>query len=42
MRLPLWIKQLLCRHDWLLSRYVNIATGEGLGNLCAKCGKWKP
>ena len=37
-----WIRQMFCRHDWLRSRYVNIATGENLGCLCTKCGKWKP
>jgi len=37
-----FIKRLLCRHDWLMSRYVNIATGENLGCICTKCGKWRP
>ena len=37
-----WIKELLCHHNWLRSRYVNIATGKNLGCVCTKCGKWKP
>ena len=42
--MSLWAKlrQMFCRHDWLRSRYVNIATNENLGVLCLKCGKWKP
>lgn len=37
-----WLKQLLCRHEWKRSRFVNIQTGENLGCLCFKCGAWKP
>jgi len=33
------IRQMFCRHDWIMSRYVNIATGENLGSICTKC--WK-
>jgi hypothetical protein len=35
------LRQMLCRHDWKRSHFVNIQTGENLGCLCIKCGKWK-
>lgn len=38
-RFRAWIKQLLCAHDWRMSFYVNIATGENLGSICIKCRK---
>lgn len=38
-RLMRWLKQLLCRHEWMWSPYVNIQTGENLGRKCLKCGK---
>lgn len=36
------LRRLFCRHSWLRSRFMNIATGENLGMLCIKCGKWRP
>lgn len=37
-----WLAKLICPHEFERSPYVNIQTGESLGQICNNCGKWKP